>query len=122
MALPDIGRLLSLARKADDLFKLHDTVKDGLAAVNDRMRMIEDRLLQIETQIPHLSKASENAARAASTEALNPHLMEIGSRLSALETRLDQLTGVTPSRKLTLPQLTSPKKADKRQKKIDPDQ
>ena len=106
MALPDIGRLLSLARKADDLFKLHDTVKDGLAAVNDRMRMIEDRLLQIETQIPHISKASENAVRAASTEALNPHLMEIGSRLSALETRLRRRPRTTESHEAARP-LTS---------------
>jgi hypothetical protein len=117
MALPDVGRLLSLARQADDLFKLHDTVKDGLKAVNDRMRAIEDRLLQIETQLPHIVKTSENAARTASTEALNPHLMAIGSRLARVETQLEQLIGrASKSDQPPVPKLAAPRRGRRQSK------
>ena len=50
MALPALGQLFKFARDTQDIYKLHETVKDLIAALDARVRAVEDRVLRMEAE------------------------------------------------------------------------
>jgi hypothetical protein len=97
--LPNVGRLWSLARQLEDLFQLQSQMKEGIGAIDVRLRAIEDRLLRIEAEAPQLITEARSAAGAAASATSGAALNELVTRLTRVEVRLENLegAGVRPS-------------------------
>ena len=67
MALPALLQLLKFARDTQDLYKLHETVKEMIAALDGRLRAVEDRLIRMETEQVQVVSEAKSAATGAAT-------------------------------------------------------
>lgn len=95
--LPGVGRLWSLARKVEDLFKLQEQIAETVASIDRRLRSLEDRVLKMETEQPFLVDRARDAARAASTVASGAALNDLVTRLTRAEMRMEQLVAAERS-------------------------
>jgi hypothetical protein len=50
VAFAAIGQLFKFARDTQDLYKMHETVKDLITALDGRLRGVEDRLIRMEAE------------------------------------------------------------------------
>ena len=91
MALSDLGRLWSLARKVEDLFKLQTDVRAALDIINERLRSIENRITKLEAEQTQIISEARSAAAAASTVLAANVISETVTRITRLEGRTDQL-------------------------------
>ncbi|HEY4172793.1 MAG TPA: hypothetical protein VGM42_07165 [Rhodopila sp.] len=67
MALPALGQLFKFARDTQDLYKLHETVKATIMALDGRLRAVEDRLIQLEAEQGQIVSEAKSAATGAAT-------------------------------------------------------
>lgn len=93
MALSDIGRLWTLARKLEDLFSLHNKVEISLQIVDERLRALEHRMLRLETGQGQVFAEARNAATVMASNVISDAV----TRITRLEGRTDQLTRHLPS-------------------------
>jgi len=91
MALSDFGRLWSLARKVEDLFKLQTDVRAALDIIDGRLRSIESRIVKLESEQTQIITEARSAATAASTVFVANVVSETVTRITRLEGRADQL-------------------------------
>jgi hypothetical protein len=88
MALSDIGRLWTLARKLEQLFSLHGKVEVSLQIVDERLRALEDRMLKLETEQGRVFTEARNAATVMASNVISDAV----TRITRLEGWTDQLT------------------------------
>jgi hypothetical protein len=91
VALSDVGRLWTLARKIEDLLALHGKVAASLQIIDQRLKALEDRLLRLETEQGQIVTEARSAATAASTAIAGAIISDTVTRITRLEGRADQL-------------------------------
>lgn len=87
MALSDIGRAWTLARKVEDLLGLQREVSEGLDLVDQRLRALEDRMTRLESRQEQIF----TEARSAATVMASAIVSETVTRITRLEGRVDQM-------------------------------
>jgi hypothetical protein len=93
MALSDIGKLWTLARKLEQLFSLHNKVAISLQIVDDRLRALEDRMLKLETEQSRLFTEARNTATVMASNVISDAV----TRITRLEGWADQVARRLPS-------------------------
>jgi hypothetical protein len=92
VALSDIGRLWTLARKLEQLFSLHNKVEVSLQIVDDRLRALEDRMLKLETEQGRVFTEARNAATVMASSVISDAV----TRITRLEGWADQISRRLP--------------------------
>lgn len=87
MALSDVGRVWTLARKVEDLLDLQRQVREALGLVDQRLRALEDRMTRLESD----QRRTFTEARSAATVMAAGVLTEAVTRITRLEGRTDQI-------------------------------
>jgi hypothetical protein len=67
MGLSSIGQLFAFARETQDLFALQAKMKEGLVAMDERLRSVEDRLTRLEAEQGQIIAEARSAATGAAT-------------------------------------------------------
>ena len=67
MALLALGQLFKFARDTQDLYKLHETVKATIVALDGWLRAVEDRLTRLEAERGQVVSEAKSAATGAAT-------------------------------------------------------
>jgi uncharacterized protein (UPF0335 family) len=87
MALSDIGRLWTLARKLEQLFSLHNKVEASLQIVDERLRALEDRMLRLEMEQGRVFSEARNTATVMASSVISDTVTRI-TRLEGVADRL----------------------------------
>jgi hypothetical protein len=91
MAFPSIGQIWKLARKVEDLFALQETMKDGLAALDARLRSVEDRLTRMEVEQGQVITEARSAATGAATMIAGAVISDAVTRVTRVEEGIKRL-------------------------------
>ena len=91
MALSDIGRVWTLARKVEDLLGLQTEVRQALQIIDERLKGLEDRMLRLEADERQVVTEARSAATAASTVVASAVISDTVTRITRLEARADKL-------------------------------
>ena len=87
MALSDIGRAWTFARKIEDLLELQQKTSESLAIIDQRLKALEDRMTRIEARQEQVFTEARNAA----TVMASGIIADAVTRITRLEGRADQL-------------------------------
>jgi hypothetical protein len=91
VALSDIGRVWTLARKVEGLLGLQKEVRQALQIIDERLKALEDRMLRLEADERQIVTEARSAATAASTVVASAVISDTVTRITRLEGRADQL-------------------------------
>jgi phage shock protein A len=94
VALPALGQLFKFARDTQDLYKLHETVKETLAALVGRLRVVEDRLIRMEAEQGQLVSEAKSAATGAATMIASAVISDAVTRVTRVEEGVRRLLGL----------------------------
>jgi hypothetical protein len=91
MALPDIGRLWSFARKIEELLDLQTKTRESLQVIDERLRAIENRMTKLEAEQTQIITEARSAATAAASMLAGGIVSDTVTRMTRLEGRTEQL-------------------------------
>lgn len=94
MALPALGQLFKFARDTQDLYKLHETVKETLAALDGRLRAVEDRLIRMEAEQGQIVSEAKSAATGAATMIASAVISDAVTRVTRIEEGVRRLSAL----------------------------
>jgi hypothetical protein len=98
MPFLSIGQIFSLARDTQGLFSLQAKMKDGLTALDERLRGVEDRLTRLEAEQRHVVSEAKSAATSAATMIASAVIAEAVTRVTRIEEALRRLEHPAPLR------------------------
>lgn len=85
MALPALGQIFKFARDTQDLYRLHETVKEAIAALDGRLRTVEDRLIRLEAEQGQIVTEAKSAATGAATIIASAVISDAVTRVTRVE-------------------------------------
>ncbi|MEA2743088.1 MAG: hypothetical protein QOG25_1459 [Acetobacteraceae bacterium] len=91
MGLSSIGQLFAFARETQDLFALQAKMKEGLVAMDGRLRSVEDRLTRLETEQGQVITEARSAATAAAAMIASAVIADAVTRVTRLEEGIRRL-------------------------------
>lgn len=89
MAFFALGQLFKFARDTQDLYKLHETVKETLLALDGRLRAVENRLEAEQGQIITEAKCAATAAASMIASAV---ISDAVTRVTQVEEGMGRLS------------------------------
>jgi hypothetical protein len=92
VALPALGQLFKSPRDTQDIYKLHETVKDLIAALDARLRAVEDRVLRMEAEQGQIVSEAKSAATGAATMIASAVISDAVTRVTRVEEGLRRLS------------------------------
>lgn len=92
MALAALGQLFKFARDTQDLYKLHETVKATIIALDGRLRAVEDRLTRLEAEQGQIVSEAKSAATGAATMIAGAVIADAVTRVTRIEEGLSRLS------------------------------
>lgn len=90
-----IGQVWALARKADNLFTLHDKVERSLRGLLERINELEARVTRLEAREGQVVTEARNAATIAATTIAGGVISDAITRITRIE---DRITHIEPPR------------------------
>ncbi len=94
-----IGQIFKFARDAQDLYRLHETVKETITVLDGRLRVVEDSLLTLETEQGQVVSEAKSAATGAATTIASAVISDTVTRVTQVEEgirRLSTYNGAIP--------------------------
>nr|WP_294513008.1 hypothetical protein [uncultured Rhodopila sp.] len=95
MGLGAIGWIFTFARDTQDLYALQGKLKDGLVALDERLRQVEDRLTRLEAGQGHIVVEAKAAATGAATLIASAVIADAVTRVTRLEEGVRRLSPAT---------------------------
>ena len=92
MALPALGQLFKFARDTQDIYRLHETVKNMIAALDVRLRAVEDRLIRVEAEQGQMVSEAKSAATGAATIIASAVISDAVTRVTRVEEGIRRLS------------------------------
>jgi hypothetical protein len=92
VALPALGQIFQFARDTQDLYKLHETVKEMISALDSRLRIVEDRLLRLEAEQGQMVSEAKTAATGAATIIASAVISDAVTRVTRVEEGMRRLS------------------------------
>ena len=92
MALAALGQLFKFARDTQDLYRLHETVKATIMALDGRLRAVEDRLTRLEAEQGQIVSEAKSAATGAATMIASAVIADAVTRVTRIEEGLSRLS------------------------------
>jgi hypothetical protein len=92
VALPALGQLFKFARDTQDIYKLHETVKDLIAALDARVRAVEDRVLRMEAEQGQIVSEAKSAATGAAKMIASAVISDAVTRVTRVEEGIRRLS------------------------------
>ena len=92
MGLGAIGWIFTFARDTQDLCALQGKLKDGLVALDERIRHVEDRLTRLEAEQGHIVVEAKSAATGAATLIASAVISDAVTRVTRLEEGVRRLS------------------------------
>ena len=92
MALAALGQLFKFARDTQDLYRLHETVKATIMALDGRLRAVENRLIQLEAEQGQVISEAKSAATGAATMIAGAVIADAVTRVTRIEEGLSRLS------------------------------
>jgi len=91
VTVPSIGQIFNLARETQDLYSLQTKMKDGLVALDERVRAIENRVTQLEAEQGQLIGDAKSAATSAAMIIAGAVIADAVTRVNRVEVRVERL-------------------------------
>lgn len=98
--LPSLGQIFRFARDTQDLYKLQETVRDAIGALDNRLRAVEDRLIRIEAEQGQVISEAKSAATSAATIIASSVMSDAVTRVTRVEEGISRLAAANGSRAL----------------------
>lgn len=92
MGLGAIGWIFTFARDTQDLYALQGKLKDGLVALDERLRQVEDRLTRLEAEQGHVVVEAKAVATGAATLIASAVISDAVTRVTRLEEGVRRLS------------------------------
>jgi hypothetical protein len=92
VALPALGQLFKFARDTQDLYKLHETVRATIMALDGRLRVVEDRLTRLEAEQGQVVSEAKSAATGAATMIASAVIADAVTRVTRIEEGISRLS------------------------------
>jgi hypothetical protein len=89
--VPSIGQIFNLARERQDLYSLQTKMKDGLLALDERVRAIEIRVTRLEAEQGQIISDAKSAATSAATIIAGAVIADAVTRVTRVEDRVERL-------------------------------
>jgi hypothetical protein len=89
---PTLGQVFKFARDTQDLYRLHETVKDMIAALDTRLRGIEERPLRMEAEQGQMLIEAKSAATGAATVIVSAVIADAVARVTRVEEGIRRLS------------------------------
>jgi len=89
---PTLGQVFKFARDTQDLQRLHETVKDMIAALDTRLRGIEERLLRMEAEQGQMLTEAKSAATGAATVIVSAVIADAVTWVTRVEEGIRRLS------------------------------
>jgi hypothetical protein len=92
MALPALGQIFKFARDTQDLYKLHETVKATIMALDGRLRAVEDRLIHLAAEQGRIVTEAKSAAVGTATMIAGAVISDAVTRVTRIEEEISRLS------------------------------
>jgi hypothetical protein len=92
VALLALGQIFKFARDTQDLYRLHETVKEMIKALDGRLRVVEDRLIRLETEQGQMVIEAKSAATGAATVIASAVISDAVTRVTWVEEGIRRLS------------------------------
>ena len=92
MGLDAFGRIFTFARETEDLYALQSKLKDGLIALDERLRQVEDRLIRLEAEQRRIVAEAKSAATGAATLIASAVISDAVTRVTRVEEGVRRLS------------------------------
>jgi hypothetical protein len=92
VGLDAIGRIFTFARETQDLYALQGKLKEGLVALDERLRQVEDRLTRLEAEQGRIIVEAKSAGTGAATLIASAVISDAVTRVTRVEERVRRLS------------------------------
>ena len=94
MGFPSLWQLLKFARDTQDLYKLHETMKETVSALDGRLRAVENRMIQMEAEQGQVVSEAKSAATGAAAMIASAVVSDAVTRVTRVEEGVRRLSAL----------------------------
>ena len=92
MGVPSLWQLLKFARDTQDLYKLHETMKETVSALDGRLRAVENWMIRMEAEQGQVVSEAKSAANGAAAMIASAVVSDAVTRVTRVEEGVRRLS------------------------------